>query len=221
MALSHCRSSAGAFELRAREETRESRGMPCLFLNTERVLGGKPPKKSGFRRHLAGSKMPKETFFTAISRWRVISRLTLDASGRAGTSIYSRSDLRAFCCDAPVAHGDGSDTALKYSDQKRKRRSSMRRVAPGVRSYPSRLCRAGSGFRFSIWNSLVLDPVIIGRLQLGAARCCANRGHRPVAGRRTEFRRSTAASRWRHLCGGRLGIGLSRPARRVPPRPKG
>ena len=119
---------------------------------------------------------------------------------------HSRSDLRAFCCDAPVAHGDGSDTALKYSDQKRKRRSSMRRVAPGVRSYPSRLCRAGSGFRFSIWNSLVLDPVIIGRLQLGAARCCAYRGHRPVAGRRTEFRRSTAASRWRHLGGGRLGI---------------
>src|SRR5215471_5300546 len=110
--------------------------------------------------------------------------------------------------------------ALKDSDQKRKRRSSMCRVAPGVRSYPSRLCRAGSGFRFSIWNSLVLDPVIIGRLQLGAARCCAYRGHRPVAGRRTEFRRSTAASRWRHLGGGRLGIGLSRPARRVPPRPK-
>src|SRR5262249_39221598 len=74
-------ASAGAFELRAREETRESRGMPCLFLNTERVLGGKPPKKSGFRRHLAGSKMPKETFFTAISRWRVVSRRGLDASG--------------------------------------------------------------------------------------------------------------------------------------------
>src|SRR5262245_1949575 len=47
--------------------------MPCLFLNTEQGLGGKPPKKSGFRRHLAGSKMPKETFFTAISRWRVVS----------------------------------------------------------------------------------------------------------------------------------------------------
>src|SRR5215468_5402698 len=60
MALSHLSRSAGAFELRAREETRESRGMPCLFLNTERVLGGKPPQKSGFRRHLAGSKMPKE-----------------------------------------------------------------------------------------------------------------------------------------------------------------
>src|SRR5262249_9219391 len=71
----------------AREETPESRGMPCLFLNTERGFGGKPPKKSGFRRHLAGSKMPKEgskmpkeTFFTAISRWRVVSR-ALDASG--------------------------------------------------------------------------------------------------------------------------------------------
>src|SRR5215813_6158706 len=54
----------------AREETPESRGMPCLFLNTERGFGGKPPQKSGFRRHLAGpkmpkegSKMPKETFF--------------------------------------------------------------------------------------------------------------------------------------------------------------
>src|SRR5215831_2536290 len=46
------------FPLRAREETRESRRMPCLFLNTE---SGKPPQKSGFRRHLAGSKMPKET----------------------------------------------------------------------------------------------------------------------------------------------------------------
>src|SRR5262245_7092778 len=44
----------------AREETPESRGMPCLFLNTERGFGGKPPQKSGFRRHLAGSKMPKE-----------------------------------------------------------------------------------------------------------------------------------------------------------------
>src|SRR5262249_44885603 len=66
---------------RAREETHESRGMPCLFLNTERGFGGKPPQKSGFRRHLAGSEMPKETFFTAISRWRVVSRRALDASG--------------------------------------------------------------------------------------------------------------------------------------------
>jgi len=51
-------------------------------------FGGKPPKKSGFRRRLAGSKMPKEgskmpkeTFFTVISRWRVVSRRALDASG--------------------------------------------------------------------------------------------------------------------------------------------
>src|SRR5215468_2504885 len=29
----------------AREETPESRGMPCLFLNTERGFGGKPPQK--------------------------------------------------------------------------------------------------------------------------------------------------------------------------------
>ena len=83
----------GVFHPRAREETPESRGMPCLFLNTERGFGGKPPQKSGFRRHLAGSKMPKEgskmpkeTFFTAISRWRVVSRRAwsrgaLDASG--------------------------------------------------------------------------------------------------------------------------------------------
>jgi len=63
----------------AREETPESRGMPCLFLNTERVLAENHPKKWRFRRHLAGSKMPKETFFTAISRWRVVSRRALDA----------------------------------------------------------------------------------------------------------------------------------------------
>src|SRR5215831_2261329 len=59
-----------------------ARAAECrLFLDTERGFGGKPPKKSWFRRHLAGSKMPKETFFTAISRWRVVSRRALDASG--------------------------------------------------------------------------------------------------------------------------------------------
>jgi len=66
------------------------RAAECLVysLTTERGFGGKPPKKSGFRRHLAGSKMPqegskmpKETFFTAISRWRVVSRRALDAPG--------------------------------------------------------------------------------------------------------------------------------------------
>src|SRR5262250_3132941 len=36
--------------------------MPCPFLNTERGFGGKPPQKSEFRRHLAGSKMPRDVF---------------------------------------------------------------------------------------------------------------------------------------------------------------
>src|SRR5215813_15654805 len=75
---------------RAREETLESRGVPCLFLNTERGFGGKPPKKSGFRWHLAGSKMPKETFFTAISRWRVVSRRARCLGFLAGVAAVSR-----------------------------------------------------------------------------------------------------------------------------------
>src|SRR5262249_2741305 len=80
-----------------REETRESRRMPCLFLNTERGFGGKPPKKSRFRRHLAGSKMPKEgskmpkeTFFTAISRWRVVSRRARCLGFLAGVAAVGR-----------------------------------------------------------------------------------------------------------------------------------
>ena len=64
--------------------------MPCLFLNTERGFGGKPPKKSGFRRHLAGSKMPKETFFTAISRWRVVSRRARCLGFLAGVAAVGR-----------------------------------------------------------------------------------------------------------------------------------
>ena len=92
--------SAGAFELRAREETRESREMPCPFLNTERVLGGKPPQKSGFRRHLAGSKMPEETFFTAISRWRVVSRRSMPRVFGRG----SRSQPAALVSDRDPAH---------------------------------------------------------------------------------------------------------------------
>src|SRR5215471_13496825 len=76
----------------AREETSESGGMPCLFLNTERGFGAKPPQKSGFRRHLAGSKMPKETFFTAISRWRVVARRALD--GRSAAARLSGRGLQ-------------------------------------------------------------------------------------------------------------------------------
>src|SRR5215475_4898143 len=49
MVLEVCAGSG--LQPRAREETPESRGMPCLFLNTERGFGAKPPQKSGFRRH--------------------------------------------------------------------------------------------------------------------------------------------------------------------------
>src|SRR5499427_581974 len=79
--LARSTQTSRVFSPHAREETRESRGMPRLFLNAERGFGGKPPQKSGFRRHLAGLKMPKEGFFTAISRWRVVSRRALNASG--------------------------------------------------------------------------------------------------------------------------------------------
>src|SRR5262249_32863500 len=62
--------SAHSTLMRARRNSPEPRN--ALSIPTERGFGGKPPKKSEFRRHLAGSKMPKETFFTAISRWRVV-----------------------------------------------------------------------------------------------------------------------------------------------------
>ena len=87
----------------AREETRESRGMPCLFLNTERVLGGKPPKKSGFRRHLAGSKIPEETFFTAISRWKLVSRRARCLGFSAGVAAVSRPRSRHDLTQMPTA----------------------------------------------------------------------------------------------------------------------
>src|SRR5215469_5095198 len=75
--------------MRARGNSREP-GVPCLFLNTERGFGGKPPKKSRFRRHLAGSKMPKETFFTAILRWRVVAARARCLGFLAGVAAVSR-----------------------------------------------------------------------------------------------------------------------------------
>src|SRR5215472_16920383 len=70
------------YTLRAREETFESRGIPCLFLNAERGFGGKPPKKSGFVGILAGSKMskegskmPKETYGVRIERQCVLEKI--------------------------------------------------------------------------------------------------------------------------------------------------
>jgi hypothetical protein len=53
----------------AREETRESRGMAHLFLNTEQGFGRQNNPRSldlrGFSRHL-GPKMPGKTFLTAL-----------------------------------------------------------------------------------------------------------------------------------------------------------
>src|SRR5215472_14868766 len=86
----------------AREETPESRGMPCLFLNTERGFGGKPPQKSRFRRHLAGSKMPKEgskmpketmpRVFSTGSR-RQPAALVSDQPIPASTGIWCRQEM--------------------------------------------------------------------------------------------------------------------------------
>src|SRR5215472_4227390 len=53
------RRTSRVFPSHAREETRESRGMPCLFLNTERGFGGKPPKNRGFVGILRGQKCLK------------------------------------------------------------------------------------------------------------------------------------------------------------------
>src|SRR5262249_29012689 len=112
--FSHTARNAGylppcrAFSPHARAK-KFARAAECLVysLTPSGFLGGKPPKKSGFRRHLAGSKMPKEgskmpkeTFFMAISRWRVVSRRALDASGFwQGFGRGSRSELAALVSD--------------------------------------------------------------------------------------------------------------------------
>jgi adenylate cyclase len=54
----------------AREETPESRGMPCLFLNTERGFGGNHPKNRGFVGILRGQKCLKRR-----GRWRDLADL--------------------------------------------------------------------------------------------------------------------------------------------------
>ena len=52
-----------------------ARAAECLVCSlTPSGVWRKTIQKLGFRWHLAGSKMPRETFFTAISRWRVVSR---------------------------------------------------------------------------------------------------------------------------------------------------
>ena len=56
MMESRCASPAAVQPLHAREETLESRGVPCLFLNTERGFGRKPPKKIGVSAASCGVK---------------------------------------------------------------------------------------------------------------------------------------------------------------------
>src|SRR5262249_34375997 len=105
------------FPSRAREETRESRGMACLFLNTERVFGQKTTQKSGFRRHLAGSKMPKEgskmpkeTFSVSIRRGPRKDIPRGRPSGRHGTILppavagkgRGGALMRDLCCYAVI-----------------------------------------------------------------------------------------------------------------------
>src|SRR5215469_16281717 len=96
--------------------------MPCLFLNTERGFGGKPPQKSGFRRHLAGSKMPKEgskmpkeTFFHGdlplenglAARARCLGFLAGVAAGRRPRSSATATMQLYFRRRYLVPPGDG------------------------------------------------------------------------------------------------------------------
>src|SRR5215813_9008773 len=93
----------------AREETPESRGMPCLFLNTERGFGGKPPQKSGFRRHLAGSKMPKEG-----------SKMPKETFFHGDLPLESGRAARARCLG--FLAGVAAEPAALVSDQSRQHR---------------------------------------------------------------------------------------------------
>src|SRR5215470_11871807 len=95
----------------AREETPESRGMPCLFLNTERSFGGKPPKKSGFRRHLAGQKCLKRgqkclkrrfSRRSPVGEWSRGARSMPRVFGRG-----SRSQPAALVSDQPIPASTG------------------------------------------------------------------------------------------------------------------
>src|SRR5215470_5572010 len=86
---------------RAREEIRESRGMPCLLLNTERVLGGKPPKNRGFAGILRGQKCLKRRFSrrSPVGEWSRGARSMPRVFGRG-----SRSQPAALVSDRDPAH---------------------------------------------------------------------------------------------------------------------
>jgi non-homologous end joining protein Ku len=99
----------------AREETPESRRMPYPFLNTELDFGGKPPKKSGFRRHLAGSKMPKKCLRrrflrrSPVGEWSRRARSMPRVFGRGSRSqpaarVSDRDDAEPLCARHCMAH---------------------------------------------------------------------------------------------------------------------
>ena len=88
---------------RAPEETLESRGIPCLFLNTERGFGGKPRKKSGFVGILRGQKCLKRRFSrrSPVGEWSRGARSMPRVFGRGSRSqpaalVSDRDDAALF-----------------------------------------------------------------------------------------------------------------------------
>src|SRR5499425_2585004 len=82
--------------------------MPCPFLNTERGFGGKPPQKSEFRRHLAGSKMPRDVFHGDLplerglaARARCLGFLAGVAAVRRQRSSATATQPISFCSNCP------------------------------------------------------------------------------------------------------------------------
>ena len=78
-------SGTRAFLPHAREETPESRGMTCLFLNTERGFGGKPPQNRGLVGILRGQKCLRRR----VSRRSPVGEWSRGAMRRSGSWIES------------------------------------------------------------------------------------------------------------------------------------
>src|SRR5262252_7894632 len=74
------RSRAFQSHARAKKLPRAAECLVCS-LTPSVVLAENHPKNRGFVGILRGQKCLKRRFFTAISRWRVVSRRALDASG--------------------------------------------------------------------------------------------------------------------------------------------
>src|SRR5215813_10379234 len=105
----------------AHTTTRESRGMPCLFLNTERGFGGKPPKNRGFVGILRGQKCLKRgqkclrrrfSRRSPVGEWsrgaRSMPRVFGRGSRRQPAALVSdRDDAALFPAPVSGAAGDG------------------------------------------------------------------------------------------------------------------